>query len=84
MLLIKIVGEDADVVDNSSYPNRPQWMRVLAMEILRGYILTCFFYPLTDRVFLGFATTLSSYGSFGIDMTPRTMDQKFLLLWWLL
>ncbi|KAF8345051.1 hypothetical protein F5887DRAFT_1282803 [Amanita rubescens] len=36
MLLIKIVGEDADVVDNSSYPNRPQWMRVLAMEILRG------------------------------------------------
>lgn len=39
MLLIKIVAEEPDFADhNSSHVNKPQWMRVLAMEILRGYI----------------------------------------------
>jgi hypothetical protein len=37
MLLIKIIGEDQDSAHNADLPNaRPHWMRVLAMEIMRG------------------------------------------------
>ena len=41
MLLIKIIAEEPDIADhNGSYVSKPQWMRVLAMEILRGYIFS--------------------------------------------
>ncbi|KAJ7597649.1 guanine nucleotide exchange factor in Golgi transport N-terminal-domain-containing protein [Mycena floridula] len=39
VLLIKIIVEEGDGIQNeqgSGYTNRPQWMRVLAMEIIRG------------------------------------------------
>jgi hypothetical protein len=36
MLLIKIVGEDH--TEQSEQTPRPQWMRVLAMEIMRGCV----------------------------------------------
>lgn len=39
MLLIKIIGGDVDAATGAhseNTPTRPQWMRVLAMEIMRG------------------------------------------------
>jgi len=36
MHLIKTVSDDGDA--ESSHPPRPSWMRVLAMEIMRGYV----------------------------------------------
>ncbi|KAF8626562.1 hypothetical protein AX15_004804 [Amanita polypyramis BW_CC] len=37
MLLIRLVTEEPDVGDHSGiHANKPQWMRVLAMEIIRG------------------------------------------------
>jgi hypothetical protein len=46
MLLIRIVVEDMDSSvpgdQHISHPNRPFWMRVLAMEILRGSVLNSF------------------------------------------
>ncbi len=35
-LLIKIVGGDSES-ESSSLASRPPWMRVIAMEIIRGY-----------------------------------------------
>ncbi|KAK2460493.1 hypothetical protein APHAL10511_007499 [Amanita phalloides] len=37
MLLIKLVAEEPDVADHSgAHANRPPWMRILAMEVIRG------------------------------------------------
>ena len=39
MLLIRLVAEEPDVGDHSGiHANKPQWMRVLAMEIIRGCV----------------------------------------------
>lgn len=38
MHLIRTVSDDGD--SESSHPPRPPWMRVLAMEIMRGYVKT--------------------------------------------
>ena len=36
MLLIRIFGEDASEGGDHTHASRPQWMRILAMEIMRG------------------------------------------------
>lgn len=49
MLLIKIIGEDAEtsITGHSGdyqpvHGIRPQWMRVLSMEIMRGSVIDVF------------------------------------------
>jgi hypothetical protein len=51
MLLIKIIGDDAETGAGGHpgdhtppHGNRPQWMRVLAMEIMRGYVKPYIFF----------------------------------------
>ena len=45
MLLIRIVGAESGDVDPADtaqgHSVRPLWMRVLAMEIMRGYVRAC-------------------------------------------
>jgi hypothetical protein len=49
VLLIKIIGEDTDTSASghsadhpTPHATRPPWMRVLAMEIMRGYVPAMF------------------------------------------
>jgi hypothetical protein len=57
-LLIKIVGEDHS--EQSEQAPRPQWMRVLAMEIMRGCGLSSLFGAnSTDAFFTDSAATRS-------------------------
>ena len=56
MLLIRIIGAesgDADPADSTQgHTIRPLWMRVLAMEIMRGYVLRCSFVDATSYSWL--------------------------------
>jgi hypothetical protein len=39
MLLIKIIGGEPDLTQHGELPHtRPTWMRVMALEIMRGYV----------------------------------------------
>lgn len=63
MLLIRIVSEEGEGAADTSGVARPPWLRVLAMEIMRGYALGFSLASqaiLTDITFLDSATTQNS------------------------
>lgn len=86
MLLIKIITEDTDAPSSGhasdhipAHAARPVWMRVLAMEIMRGCvdIHTLFYNTLLTSRCTGYAVMLNSCEMYGIAMMPSKLDLVF-------
>jgi hypothetical protein len=81
MLLVKIIGGESDPhTSGEPGPSRPVWVRVLAMEIMRGYAYTLVLHLLTHHI-LVYVPIPSLCDVFGRDLTLIQMDQAYSPCW---